>query len=141
MARELDAKVARVLSDRSIAINLGEESGVQPGNKVIVWRKVEVRDPDSKEVLGSVRLENLRLAVSEVHPQFSLARVESSSPLFGMFKPSKVIVSSDRALDQEQVRLNVGDAVTVFVSETAPAVEGNGGDDGLVNGSEAEPEE
>lgn len=119
MARELKAKVARVLSDRSIAINVGEEAGVELGDTVLVWRSVEVRDPDTNGILGTVRLENLRLEVSEVHEYFSLARVRAAgiNPLQSMFKPSKVIVSSDRALDLEQVRLNAGDEVTVLIEE------------------------
>lgn len=121
MARELDAKVARVLSDTSIAINVGESSGVGRGNTVIVWRSVEVKDPDTGDVLGSVRLQNLRLDVYEVQPRFSLARVETrgfGSSLGGIFAPSKVIASSNRVLDQEQVQLGIGDAVTVMIDDS-----------------------
>lgn len=119
MARELDAKVARVLSETAIAINVGDEAGVSSGNTVIVWRSVDVADPDTGDVLGTVRLQNLRLEVYEVQQLFSLARVESSgfNPLASMFKPSKVIASSDRALDQERVQLAVGDAVTVVIDD------------------------
>ncbi|WP_353813524.1 hypothetical protein [Agromyces sp. SYSU T00266] len=117
MARELRAKIARVLSDRSVAINAGEHDGVEDGNAVIVWRVVEVRDPDTDELLGNVRLENLRLEVNEVHEHFSLARVRYTGfdPLQSMFAPSKLIVSSERALDLEKVQLNAGDEVTVLI--------------------------
>lgn len=120
MARELEAKVARVISDLSIAINAGEDSGVDGGNAVIVWRLVEVKDPDTGEILGTVRLQNLRLEVYEVHERFSLARVQTQglNPFAGIFKPSKVIASSNRALDQDEVRLSVGDPVTVFVDDS-----------------------
>ncbi len=139
MARELAAKVARVLSDKSIAINVGEEAGVEVGDSVIVWRNVEVRDPDTDEVLGNVRLENLRLEVSEVHPHFSLARVQSGfNPLGSMFRPSKVIVSSERALDLEEVRLKAGDEVTVFVLESLLGAIGDAGEEDLGEGSTAQ---
>jgi hypothetical protein len=120
MARELDAKVARVLSDTSIAINVGEDAGVGTGDTVIVWRSVDVEDPDTGDVLGTVRLQNLRLQVYDVRPLFCLARVEVNSvaSFAGLFKPSKVIASSNRVLDEEQVRLAVGDAVTVMIDDS-----------------------
>jgi hypothetical protein len=120
MARELDAKVARVLSPTSIAINVGEDAGVDQGNTVIVWRSVEVKDPDTGDVLGTVRLQNLRLDVYEVYPLFCLARVENTSfgSFAGMFKPSKVIASRAQVLDQDHVTLAVGDEVTVMIDDT-----------------------
>lgn len=120
MARKLEAKIAEVLNSRSIAISVGEEGGVQEGYTAIVWRTVEVRDPDSEgTILGSVTLETLRLKISEVYPNFCVASVQTSGPnLFGsMFGSSKVIVSSDREADQKQVRLNRGDAVTILVPD------------------------
>jgi hypothetical protein len=120
MAREIDAKVARVMNETTIAINVGEDAGVEPGNLVVHWRTVDVTDPDTGETLGSVRLPNLRLEVSEVYERFSLARVEYQTPNFlaGMFKPSKVIASSDRALGQERVQLAPGFPVTVTIDDS-----------------------
>lgn len=120
MARELDAKVARVLSATSIAINVGEDAGVDVGNTAIVWRSVDVKDPDTGDLLGSVRLQNLRLDVYEVQPLFCVARVETTTlgSFAGLFKPSKVIASSSQVLDQDHVTLAVGDAVTVMIDDT-----------------------
>lgn len=134
MARELEAKVAEVISDTVIAINAGEDAGVELGDRVVVWRFVDVLDPDSGDILGTVRLENLRLKVSSVHQRFSLARVDSDTPNFlaGMFRPSKVIVSTRRVLDAETVRLSEGDSVTVFIDDSllsAPEAE----DDSMTN--------
>lgn len=119
MARELDAKVASVMSATTIAINAGENNGVAYGDRVVVWRFVDVTDPDTGEELGRVRLANLRLRVSEVHERFSLARTDSETPnlLAGVFKPSKVIASSNRMLDENSVTLTDGDLVTVFVRD------------------------
>lgn len=120
MARELEAKVARVLSETAIAINVGEDAGVEYGNAVIVWRSVDVDDPDTGDTLGTVKLQNLRLKVYEVHPRLALAKIEPRgfNPLAGMFKQDKVIASSDRVLDQERVKLAVGDAVTVIIDDS-----------------------
>jgi len=130
MARELNAKVARVMSALSIAINVGEDAGVAVGDKVVSWRFVDVTDPDTDDVLGSVRLVNLRLTISETHERFALARVEYETPNFlsGLFQPSKVIASSERALDESAVVLNVGDPVTVFVSDDLLALTADGGE-------------
>jgi hypothetical protein len=131
MARELDAKVARVLSPTSIAINVGEDQGVDQGDSVIVWRWVDVKDPDTGDILGSVRLQNLRLDVYDVQPRFCLARVETLGfgSIAGLFKPSKVIASSNQVLDQEQVRLAVGDAVTVMIDDSLLAATGDEDED------------
>lgn len=109
-----------MLSDTAIAINVGEDAGVDQGNTVIVWRSVDVKDPDTGDMLGTERLQNLRLDVYEVQPRFSLARVETRgfSSFGGIFKPSKVIASSNRVLDQEQVQFAVRDAVTVMIDDS-----------------------
>lgn len=119
MARELDAKIATILSDTSIAINVGEDDGVDLDSVVFVWRSVDVEDPDNGEVLGTVKLKNLKLNVYEVYPRLALAKVEAQgyNPLAGMFKPGKVISSTDRILDQDYVDLSIGDAVTVIVND------------------------
>jgi len=122
MARELEAKVARVMSATTIAINVGENAGVESGNEVVVWRHVDVKDPDTKESLGTVRLQNLRLTVSDVYERFALARVDTGSNILaGMFKPSKIIASSSRALDEDSVSLGPGDEVSVFVADLPDA--------------------
>lgn len=60
-----------------------------------------MKDPDTGDVLGTVKLQNLRLEIYEVQPRLSLTRVESR--MFGsmsrIFKPSKVIASSNRVFD------------------------------------------
>lgn len=124
MARELEARVATVVSETRIALNKGARDGVAVGDSVVIWRDVQVRDPETGVELGSVRLENLHLEVDEVQDSLALASVSATSlnVFSGLFKPAKVIASSNRALDADRVKVSVGDSVTVFVKEAPTPV-------------------
>lgn len=115
MAREVEAKIASILSDSSIAINAGAERGVSVGDNVTVWRDVAVKDPDTGDDLGSVRLQALRLRITQVQPRLAVAHVVNKTldPLAGIFGPSKVIASSSRGSDSNVVRLSAGNVVTI----------------------------
>lgn len=73
-------KVARVLDERSIAINVGAKDGVIVGMKFHVFDPGDdhgsytIRDPDTNELLGSVRLDpKITVTVVEVQEMLSLA--------------------------------------------------------------------
>lgn len=76
----LDAKVAEVLDSSRLAVTVGDINGVEEGNRVTVWRIVEINDPDTGDILGSVRLDKLSLVVSEVFPKFCVASVRKTAP-------------------------------------------------------------
>lgn len=81
---DLTAKVAAFVSDTLLALNAGENKGVQEGDQVIIYRKVEIEDPDSKEPLGAVRVPKLHLRVNHVQDKLCVAMVtdrEGSSSL------------------------------------------------------------
>ena len=74
---EIDAKVAKVLSDQRIAVNAGTARGVSVGDTVIFYEDVEILDPDTNESLGVVRMRRLVLLVEQVQEWLSVAVVRS----------------------------------------------------------------
>jgi hypothetical protein len=115
---EVRALVARIISGSEIAVNAGSDSGVQKGDRVTVWRSVEITDPKTGDSLGSYLRAQLRLEVSLVDERFSLARVRIEVPnftanIFG--RQTKFITGA--GVDDEHVPLKVGDDVTIVTRE------------------------
>jgi hypothetical protein len=112
---EIDAKVARLIDEYRVALNAGAEQGVRQGAGVTLWRFVQVKDPDTKEILGEVGVDALRLRVEDVHPRFCVARVASETNfLVNWGLPRKKIQGAPNEIENA-VRVNVGDAVTITV--------------------------
>lgn len=68
-------KVARILSSRELALNIGAKEGVQVGMifEVLDPRTEDVKDPDTGEVLGSIRRPKIEVKVGRVDERVSLA--------------------------------------------------------------------
>lgn len=68
-------KIARVLSEREIAINRGSNDGVEIGMKfnVLDPESQEVRDPDTGEVLGCVERPKAPVKVTMVYDKLAVA--------------------------------------------------------------------
>jgi len=74
-SENLLGQVAAILNDRELVINIGEEAGVKTGMRFKVLDKPKlVKDPSTKEELGTVTREKIRVKVTEVHPKLSVAR-------------------------------------------------------------------
>lgn len=72
----LEGKVAGIINERELAINIGQKAGVRTGMvfKVMSDEPGEVTDPDSGELLGRFEREKVRVKVSIVHERFSVCR-------------------------------------------------------------------
>jgi hypothetical protein len=71
----IEGKVAVILNERELIINKGAEAGVKEGMKFkIVEPKVDIKDPDTGEALGTLLHEKIRVGIVEVQPKFSKAR-------------------------------------------------------------------
>ena len=79
-------KVASVLTERELAINIGKNSGVEIGMKfkVLTEKPTEIIDPDSKTLLGKVDREKIRVEVIEVQPKLSVCRTYKTYVVGGM---------------------------------------------------------
>jgi hypothetical protein len=71
---DIEAKVAMVLDEYRVALNKGSSDGVTSGARVTLWRIVEIKDPDTDELLDTVRLDAARLEVAEVTPTVGIHR-------------------------------------------------------------------
>ena len=70
----LRGKVARILNERELAINVGQKDGVTRGMKfaVLAETPTEIIDSDTQEVLGVVDREKVRVQAVEVNERFSI---------------------------------------------------------------------
>lgn len=64
-------KVAAILNKRELVINLGVEDGVQEGMRFVILNSkgVDIRDPDSGRVLGSVEVPKTMVKVVRVESE------------------------------------------------------------------------
>ncbi|WP_222195929.1 FlgT C-terminal domain-containing protein [Modestobacter italicus] len=122
---ELSARVAAVLDEFRIAIAAGEDEGVEVGDRVDLWRVVDIRDPETKEHLGRTRLEKLRLEIEDVQDRFSVARVYSPAFNFTnvMFssRPEKSIKT--RGAPRGDVEVEIGEEATIYLDGVDDASE------------------
>ena len=80
-------KVAGIINERELALNIGDSAGVKLGMvfKVLSDEPGEVRDPDSGELLGSFEREKVRVKVSATSERFSICRTFRTSTVGGSF--------------------------------------------------------
>lgn len=72
----LEGKVAGIVNERELAINIGADVGVGVGMifKVMSDEPSEVFDPDSEELLGKFEREKIHVKVVSVHKKFSICK-------------------------------------------------------------------
>lgn len=75
MTELIRGKVAQVLNEREIAINVGTAHGVDVGMyfNVIDAQNAEIKDPDTGEVLGSIERPKVRVEITHVQEKLSVA--------------------------------------------------------------------
>lgn len=120
MGREVEASVANVLDSYRVTLNVGASHGISEGDRVTVWREVEVTDPGTGERLGAVRIDNVGMELKAVYDRFSVAAVRSGSAVFASFAfatPRKRISTGESNDEESRVVVRVGDAATVYVVE------------------------
>lgn len=82
----IEAKVATVISDNEIAVNVGAAAGVREDDIAVVQRSTEVTDPVTNARLGTVKRPAIRMRVVEVHERLAVARVvEPARTIFALF--------------------------------------------------------
>jgi len=75
----IEGKVAKILDDRTLVLNVGHAAGATQGMVFCIYAPVEdVTDPDTGESLGS--WEAVKGYVQATHPQDSLAVCRAFSP-------------------------------------------------------------
>lgn len=113
MSLPIIGKVARILSDRELVINKGAADGVTIDMLFRIIEIVQVRDPDTDSVLGTVKRPIAALNVSEVQEHLSVLYSYNKSMVLGdKGSFSKSLLSSSRAL------VNIGDPVVQVIEKT-----------------------
>ena len=76
----ITALVARIISDREAALNVGSEHGVKIGDVATVYREIVVTDPESREEIGIVKRPAVRLQIVEVQDRLSVGQTFETLP-------------------------------------------------------------
>jgi hypothetical protein len=131
----LQGKVAAVLNERELAINIGASHGVEPGMKfkVLAEQPAEIYDPETNELLGTIDREKVRVQVVEIQEKFSICRTyrirrTSGGPLYGLAAftltaPPREIPETLKAedsslpppLSEEESYVKIGDRVVQLI--------------------------
>jgi hypothetical protein len=103
----LEGKVAGVLSERELTINIGSNEGVQIGMKfkVLSAEPIDVRDPETDDLLGIVDREKVRVRVIEVEEKFAICKTyrkwtTSGGPLYGLGVVSRAWVEEPKTVHE-----------------------------------------
>jgi len=73
-SEKIKGRIIRILSPKSVVINLGSENGIQNNNLFhILGEPEKVIDPETNHVLGSVKVTKGRVRASQVFDKFSIA--------------------------------------------------------------------
>ncbi len=110
--KPIRGKVARILTERALVINIGEVDGVNYGMEFYISNIIPVIDPDTSKEIGKVDWPIVYLYVNDVQEHITVL-FSKDKPLFSGDKGSfsKSLLSSSRAF------VNIGDPV-VQVFET-----------------------
>ena len=137
MMEPIRGKVARVLNTREIAINVGTSQGVTLGMRfdVMDTNEMDITDPDTGKVLGSLERPKVRVEIIHVQEDLSVAQTPETKvnlggtgtltalDTFGPFARSlmppnwvtryetlkKTETNPKEELDEEDSRVKIGD--------------------------------
>lgn len=133
----LVGRVAMVLNERELAINIGASDGVEVGMKfkVLADEPTEILDPETDELLGSIDREKVRVQAREVQERFSICRTYiirrvGGGPFYGLsglLAPPREIPETLKAedsslpppLSEEESYVKKGDRVVPLIEQTA----------------------
>lgn len=134
----LRGKVAAILNERELAINIGTTDGVKPGMKfkVLAEYPTEVFDPETSERLGTIDREKVRVQATEVRERMSICRTYRTryipggllyhyAEAFDLYRPSRKVPETLKAddssrlppLPEEQSYVKIGDRVVQLAEE------------------------
>lgn len=118
MSTLIRGKVARVLNEREVAINVGSAKGVVVGMYFDVIEDEEIRDPDTREVLGSIDRPKVGLQVTHVQEKLSVAITRTwSLKLPKWITEYETLKKEWVDLDENDSRVKVGDPVVQVIEE------------------------
>ena len=118
MSTLIRGKIARVLNEREVAINVGSAKGVVVGMYFDVIEDEEIRDPDTREVLGSIDRPKVGLQVTHVQEKLSVAMTRTwSLKLPKWITEYETLKKEWTGIDENDSRVKVGDPVVQVIEE------------------------
>ncbi len=74
--KRIEGKVAAILNEREVVLNIGSDAGVKPEMKfeILVTEPGEIIDPDTGEILGTLDLAKTRVEVVDIQHKMCVAR-------------------------------------------------------------------
>lgn len=130
LSRGLQGKVAQILNERELVINIGEKSGVEEGMRFAVQAgsPVQIQDPESGELLGWLDREKVRIEAVRVMDRMSVCSTYETRLVGGslgiwdvseMFRPREHVPKTLRAsresypppLSSAESYVKIGDVV------------------------------
>ena len=135
--RRITGRVAQILNESELAINVGAEGGVVHGMKfaILAEAPLEIVDPESKEVLDAIDREKVRVQASEVRPKITICRtyrktVIPAGPMYSLLsggldaRPPREVSETLRARDSSLPRPLAQDESYVKINDRVIQVEG-----------------
>jgi hypothetical protein len=126
----LEGKVAQIVSEREIAINIGRAHGVKRGMRfaILAATPQEVRDPDTDELLDTLDRVKVTVEATEVREKIKICSTYKTKRIPGgafysfayqMTEPPRVVPETLRVedselpapLDPDQSYVKIGDRV------------------------------
>ncbi len=111
----IEGKVASVLNERELVLNVGSVEGVEVGMrfKILYAGGIEITDPDTNAPLGNVEWPKTEVKIVSVQPHMSVGRtfrtvtipasgyrgIAELSALYGSYAPEKQVVETLRSSD------------------------------------------
>lgn len=131
----LEGKVAQVMNERELVVNIGAHDGVSRGMRfaVLAPEPIVIRDPDTGDELGVVDRPKVRVRATVVSERFTICSTYETRWVgdvlgAGLFDPksparqeTKTLRASDSSypppLSPEESYINIGDRVVQIESE------------------------
>ena len=119
----IHGKVAKILNTREVAINAGQDQGVQTGMlfDILAPAAQDIEDPDTGEVLGSIERSKVRVQITHVTRRVSVGRTYRRTGLFDAM--AWALVSSSSSLKTADATWEDLDEADSYVATGDPVVQ------------------
>lgn len=126
----ITGRVARILNEFQLVLNVGARQGVKPGMRFVVYEEgEEIRDPENGEALG--KLELVKAEVEAVHVQDAICLVQAkekkaeSVPMVLSAKLAEVKPSARSGYDRTYEKLYVRSGDIAGTASAGPIAVGD----------------
>lgn len=104
----IEGKVAGILNERELTINVGLKDGVWEGMKFSILAKepIEIYDPETKEKLGVVDREKVGVIAAQVEERFTICKTYKKWETVGSTLASMASVMMTPRVRHETLKVN-----------------------------------